>query len=82
MVLSVFQRSVPRMGSSDYKKRLKSLISFAEDEGWTVTKTNGGHWRFAPPDKSQQLVTAAATSSDPRGMANLESQLRRSGLVL
>ncbi|BBX82194.1 type II toxin-antitoxin system HicA family toxin [Mycolicibacterium aubagnense] len=68
------------MSSADYKKRLKSLIAQAESSGWAVTKTNNGHWRFAPSDKNQPLVIAPGTTSDTRGVANLEAQLRRSGL--
>lgn len=69
------------MGVSDYKKRVKTLSKQLESDGWTVTATNGGHLRFVPPDKSLPIVHAAATSSDPRALANLEADLRRSGMT-
>jgi hypothetical protein len=68
------------MGGSDYKKRLKTLISAAEEQQWNVSKTSGGHWRFVPPDKQQNIVIAPATTRDHRAVANLEADLRRSGL--
>lgn len=70
------------MGGSDYKKRLKNLITIAERADWTVSKTGGGHWKFVPPDKHQDIVHAPATSSDRRGVANVEADLKRSGLQL
>ncbi|KXO92995.1 Uncharacterised protein (plasmid) [Tsukamurella tyrosinosolvens] len=70
------------MGGSDYKKRLKNLIAAAEKENWTVSKTGGGHWKFVPADKTKDIVHAPATSSDRRGVANVEADLKRSGLEL
>lgn len=64
---------------ADYKKRVKEITKQAEREGWRVATTGGGHLRFIPPDKSQPIVHAAATASDPRAVANLEADLRRSG---
>lgn len=70
------------MGGSDYKKRIKDLMDAAKSAGWSVTKTGSGHWKFVPADKSQRIVHAPATSSDHRGVANIEADLRRSGLSL
>lgn len=70
------------MGTADYKRKLKDLIKRAESAGWLVTKTGGGHWRFVPSDKTKQIVHAAATSSDYRGISNIEADLRRSGLTV
>ncbi len=69
------------MSGSDYKKRLKALISAAESQQWAVSKTRGGHWRFVPPDKQRHIVIAPATTRDQRAVANLEADLRRSGLA-
>lgn len=68
------------MGGSDYKKRLKALIATAERADWTVSKTGSGHWRFVPAEKGSSIVIAPATSSDHRGVANVEAALKRSGL--
>lgn len=69
------------MGNADYKKRLKSLISTAQSANWVVTLTNNGHWRFVPPDKDKSIVIAPGTASDHRAIANLEAELKRSGLT-
>lgn len=68
------------MSGSDYRKKLKEITHHAEEEGWSVTHTKGGHVRFLPPDKGADIVIAPATSSDHRGIANLRANLRRSGL--
>lgn len=70
------------MGVADYKKKIKSLIRTAESEGWQVSHTSGGHWRFVPAERDRQIVHAAATSNDPRAIRNLEADLRRSGLAV
>ena len=45
-------------------------------QGFTATKTRGGHWRFEHPDM-EGPVFAPDTPSDHRGMKNLFAMLRR-----
>jgi hypothetical protein len=45
-------------------------------EGFTATKTRGGHWRFERPDMVGP-VFAPDTPSDHRGIKNLYATLRR-----
>lgn len=68
------------MAGSDAKKWVKATTAKAEDAGWVVEKTSGGHWKFVPADRSKDIVIVAATTSDYRSIANAESRLRRSGL--
>ncbi len=62
-------------------KDLKYLIRLAEDSGWSVRRTRGGHWQFVPALAGAQIVTVASTPSDHRAFSNIRAALRRSGLT-
>lgn len=59
---------------------LRALIVAAEAQGWAVESTGSCHLRWIPPDRTRPIVHSAATPSDWQAVANLRSQLRRSGL--
>lgn len=59
---------------------LKALKRTAEQQGWTVEPTKGGHWKFIPPDKTKQMVVLPGTSVSRCGLRNAVSALKRSGL--
>lgn len=61
---------------------LKDLRRAAEQQGWTVEASKGGHWKFIPPDKTKPMVVLPGTSVSRCGMRNALSALRRSGLEL
>lgn len=61
-------------------KAINDLIKLAEDQGWEVKRTRNGHIRFLPKDKSMAPVVSSGTHSTTRGLGNLRSDLRRSGL--
>lgn len=65
-------RSTALSSSSQMKEARRQLAR----EGFTVTKTRGGHWRFEHPDMDGP-VFAADTPSDLRGLKNLRATLRR-----
>jgi len=54
---------------------LQHLIDEAEQEGWTVSKTNGNHLRFTRPGR--RTVFGSATPGDHRAIANIRGKLRR-----
>lgn len=59
---------------------LRKISAEARKQGWGVERTAKSHIKFVPP--SGPLIYSAGTPSDPRGMKNLESRLRRQGLIL
>jgi predicted RNA binding protein YcfA (HicA-like mRNA interferase family) len=65
---------------SSFRKDMKRLRKAAEQQGWRVEDTRGGHVRFLPPDRSQPAVVAGGTPSDHRSWLNLLAMLRRAGL--
>lgn len=56
--------------------RMKETRRELERQGFTATKTRGGHWRFEHPDV-QGPVFAPDTPSDHRGIKNLQALVRR-----
>jgi predicted RNA binding protein YcfA (HicA-like mRNA interferase family) len=61
-------------------KEIQELIKLAETQGWRVEKSNGGHYKWMSP--TGKMVITSATPSDKRAFANIQSDLRRYGLVL
>lgn len=54
----------------------------AEEQGWAVEVSGSNHIRFIPTDTTKPMVHTSSTPSDRRTVNNLESQLRKSGLVI
>ena len=63
-------------------KDMKVIVKIAEQQGWTVRLTRGGHVQFVPADPTVPLVVSSSTPSDHRTLRNLKAQLRRSGLAV
>lgn len=61
------------MSSSTTMRQIRRQLA---RQGFTVTKTRGGHWRFEHPGM-QGVVFAPDTPSDFRAIRNLRAQLRR-----
>ncbi|XOK15615.1 type II toxin-antitoxin system HicA family toxin (plasmid) [Agrobacterium tumefaciens] len=61
------------MAASSQMKEARRLL---ERQGFSATKTRGGHWRFEHPEMNGP-VFAPDTPSDHRGMKNLFAMLRR-----
>jgi hypothetical protein len=60
---------------------LDKIIEAARAQGFTVTRTARGHWRFVPPTPTGRICIHPGTSSDQRGIHNLVSCLRRQGFI-
>lgn len=60
--------------------QMKRLIAAAEQQGWTVSLTNGGHIKFTAADGTP--VFAPSSPSDHRSWKNARSLLRRHGLMV
>jgi predicted RNA binding protein YcfA (HicA-like mRNA interferase family) len=56
--------------------QMKEARRELERQGFTATKTRGGHWRFEHPDMDGP-VFAPDTPSDHRAVKNLYAMLRR-----
>lgn len=60
-------------------KDLKVLARRAEEQGWDLRQTGGGHLKWIAP--SGAFVFTASTPSDHRAYKNILSSLRRRGFV-
>ena len=56
-------------------ENLRHLVEFAEANGWTVSRTHGGHIRFTKAGLGS--IYTSATSSDHRSGLNAKARLRR-----
>lgn len=61
------------MSSSSETKAVRRDL---ERRGFTISKTNGGHWRYEHPDMDG-AVYGADTPSDRRSIRNLLAIIRR-----
>jgi hypothetical protein len=59
----------------DFRRLRRRLAA----EGWIVSLSHKGHYRFVPPDRSREIVVWSGTPSDWRSYRNAIGQLRRSG---
>lgn len=57
------------------REGLRQLIEFAEANGWTVSRTRGGHVRFTKPGLGS--IYTSSTASDYRSGLNAKARLRR-----
>lgn len=55
--------------------RLLTLIEFALEDGWEVSRTSGGHLKFVKTDLPP--IFTSSTASDRRASQNAWAQLRR-----
>jgi predicted RNA binding protein YcfA (HicA-like mRNA interferase family) len=66
----------PRRTILSATTQMKETRRELERQGFTATKTRGGHWRFEHPDMDGP-VYAPDTPSDHRAIKNLQAMLRR-----
>nr|WP_246211902.1 hypothetical protein [Pseudomonas spelaei] len=59
--------------------RLQQLSAFAQSEGWTVTRTAGGHIKFSK--QGYAPIFTSCTASDYRAERNAIARLRRASLL-
>jgi hypothetical protein len=57
------------------RENLRQLVDFAKANGWTVSRTRGGHIRFTKPGLGS--IYTSSTPSDYRAELNAKAQLRR-----
>lgn len=60
---------------SKARKQFTPLISYAEDNGWGVERTNGGHLRFSK--ENRKPVFTSFTPSDHNAIPNALADLKR-----
>jgi hypothetical protein len=56
-----------------------NIEAAAREQGWAVERTQRGHRRLIPPDKSRPIVIGAGTCSDGRVWRQFLTDARRSG---
>lgn len=62
------------------RESLRQLVEFAEANGWTVSRTRGGHIRFTKPGLGS--IFTSSTASDYRTGLNAKARLRRAERAL
>lgn len=62
-------------------RELRHLVVAAIEQGWEVTKTNGGHLKFKAPGGGL-VYTPSTPGQGKRGIENATAELRRAGLDL
>lgn len=62
------------------KKTYREIIDALLRQGWEVEQTTQGHYRAAPPDRSQGIVHFS-TSEDPHALMNTIRDLKKRGLT-
>jgi hypothetical protein len=60
-------------------KEINTLIKQAEEQGWTVNLTGGGHYKWV--STLGAVVFTSQTPSDKRALANIKRDLRTRGFV-
>lgn len=59
----------------------REIVHLSTTQGWKVTGTSKGHWRFLSPDTDVPAHVVSGTPSNPRRfIQQLRSELRRKGL--
>ena len=56
-------------------ENLRHLVEFARANGWTVSRTQGGHIQFTKPDLGS--IYTSSTASDYRAALNAKARIRR-----
>lgn len=62
------------------RENLRQLVEFAEANGWSVSRTRGGHIRFTKPGLGS--IYTSSTPSDYRSELNAKARLRRADRAL
>jgi hypothetical protein len=66
--------------ANNYMKLMKRIVKIAIENGWDVSMTSRGHYRFVSPDKTQPIIHLSGTPSDNKTYICGIAQLRRHGL--
>lgn len=61
-------------------KDFQKLIKEAENQGWEVSRTGGGHLRWMSPEG--KVVFSAFSPSDKRALQNTKKELRIKGFAI
>ena len=62
--------------------RFADLVRDLTKQGWTVTRTKNGHFRFRSSTGALVFGTGPRSHGDHRAIRNLLADLRRAGAVL
>lgn len=62
--------------------KFADLVRAVTQQGWTVTRTGNGHFRFQAPNGALVFGTGPRSHGDHRAIKNLISHLRKAGAVL
>ena len=60
-------------------KDLAVLMEQAEQQGWQVTLTNGGHWKWVSPKGN--VFFSSSTPSDRNAVNQVRRDLKRRGFL-
>lgn len=65
--------------SNGTPKDLRVLMEAAQSQGWNISKTNGGHFKWVSP--LGRFFFSAQTPSDYRALKNIKRDLRLHGFI-
>jgi hypothetical protein len=71
--------SIEKGNMSSTRKEVLQLIKKAEEQGFIITKTGGGHWKWLSPTGS--FFYSPHTPSDSRGISNIKRDMRVHGFI-
>jgi hypothetical protein len=60
-------------------KEVAQLIKKAKEQGWEVTLTNGGHYKWVNPLGA--FFFSPKTPSDPRSISNIKRDMKAHGFI-
>lgn len=63
------------------RKEILEIKKQAEAQGWVVTYTKAGHYKFLPPNPTMGMVICSSTPSDYHTINLLKRDLRVRGFV-
>jgi predicted RNA binding protein YcfA (HicA-like mRNA interferase family) len=61
------------------RKEVLQLAKKATAQGWVVTRTKGGHYKWVNP--LGQFFFSPSTPSDPRSVNNIKSDMKSLGFI-
>lgn len=65
--------------ASHQRKAIENILEEARHSGWEIVY-NSKHYKLYPKDKTKPVIILAATPGNARGLKNVLSILKKSGL--
>lgn len=63
-------------------KDIKELIQLAQEQGWTIVTSGGGHLAWTPPHDPTRKISTSSSPSDYQAINNIKRDLKAAGLIV